>query len=532
MSIKTKIIAEKDDKSTFIGSYNRAMELRLGWIAARQLNLIGRIDQNDPTFKELGKYYDLHKDEILVEGKCGKCLWAFQERVMSRLATPLTDQLNQLRDDAGRQEKGLTKFIEYANRFVLELDRIVKTFDYKEARRVDDEKMAEATLLNMLETFSRYFIELGCRVKIYRIDSTSSPCEMLAESFVMFDRDNDGTVRMTRDFWSRFAKKFGGIIDSKRPVIGPGEALFKAIKRPEEIIHVIGDDPLKLVSGEDDFHLRFVPFRYFPSMVIDVVTPSLDAQTKGEISVMRSPHFIPTMHNLIYTLQSALNTFDQKAMEILEAIIDKRTGLFAPNQFEEQVTRVVNASLRLKTPLSMAVMDLDHFKLCNELLGHDGGDKVLAFMGAMIRKHFRITSTDVAIRYGGEELVILMQNVTKEEAAALMEEFKEKLKDELVHIQSQVTLTKAVTYNSVEYPEGYIYPIAFSGGVSDVDDVLSVYGLSIKGSSTDELKGVNPPNLGHAMFKVADERLLYVKKHGRNRTIFEIPKTSQSGRLL
>jgi len=68
------------------------------------------------------------------------------------------------------------------------------------------------------------------------------------------------------------------------------------------------------------------------------------------------------------------------------------------------------------------MLDVDHFKRFNDLWGHEGGDAVLRDMAALMRNLFR--GEDVACRYGGEEVVLLLSDATVESARARAEELR------------------------------------------------------------------------------------------------------------
>lgn len=95
---------------------------------------------------------------------------------------------------------------------------------------------------------------------------------------------------------------------------------------------------------------------------------------------------------------------------------DQLTGLYNRHYFETIINGEMDRADRYKEPLSMLLLDLDHFKAVNDTWGHLVGDDLLKTMSAAIQKEIR--STDTLVRYGGEELIILMPHTTK--AGALL----------------------------------------------------------------------------------------------------------------
>jgi diguanylate cyclase (GGDEF)-like protein len=88
------------------------------------------------------------------------------------------------------------------------------------------------------------------------------------------------------------------------------------------------------------------------------------------------------------------------------AITDSLTDLFNRRHFMELARREFDRSKRYNTPLSIIMLDLDHFKKVNDTFGHLAGDQVLQNVAQICRENLR--SIDIIGRYGGEEFVILL----------------------------------------------------------------------------------------------------------------------------
>ncbi|MFP4271812.1 MAG: GGDEF domain-containing protein [Halothiobacillaceae bacterium] len=95
---------------------------------------------------------------------------------------------------------------------------------------------------------------------------------------------------------------------------------------------------------------------------------------------------------------------------------DALTGLGNRRQFDELFRHEAGRAMRQGTPLSLVMMDLDHFKHVNDVWGHAAGDAVLQRLAQMLRTHFR--DTDILVRLGGEEFVVLLPGATTEQARA------------------------------------------------------------------------------------------------------------------
>ena len=91
-----------------------------------------------------------------------------------------------------------------------------------------------------------------------------------------------------------------------------------------------------------------------------------------------------------------------------QSIRDPLTGLFNRRYLEETMEREFSRAQRNGQPVSLLVLDIDHFKKFNDTMGHDAGDAVLVQFAQVLSKAAR--KEDVAARYGGEEFVLLLPN--------------------------------------------------------------------------------------------------------------------------
>jgi diguanylate cyclase (GGDEF)-like protein len=102
------------------------------------------------------------------------------------------------------------------------------------------------------------------------------------------------------------------------------------------------------------------------------------------------------------------------------ALRDDLTGLYNRRFLEETLARLVAHAERRGAPIAVLLVDLDHFKLVNDRHGHAAGDAVLREVGALLMAKLR--RMDVACRYGGEELLVLMPDCTEADALARAEQ--------------------------------------------------------------------------------------------------------------
>ena len=108
----------------------------------------------------------------------------------------------------------------------------------------------------------------------------------------------------------------------------------------------------------------------------------------------------------------------QSANALLKELVvtDALTGLGNRRVLEERLAAELTAARRGRK-LALLMLDIDHFKQRNDTFGHQDGDDVLRKMGDLMRRIVR--GNEIAVRYGGEELAVLMPNASEEDAAGL-----------------------------------------------------------------------------------------------------------------
>jgi diguanylate cyclase (GGDEF)-like protein len=162
-----------------------------------------------------------------------------------------------------------------------------------------------------------------------------------------------------------------------------------------------------------------------------------------------------------------------------QATRDALTGLFNRRHLDNSLPALVALARRERKPMTVAIIDLDHFKSVNDRFGHDVGDRLLVAFGRLLADSLR--DSDVACRYGGEEFCLLMPQTRSADA-------QRKLESVLQRWQRQVFELDGLTLQG----------LTFSAGV------------------------VDSAARGHApalLLKAADQALLAAKQLGRNRVL-------------
>lgn len=108
---------------------------------------------------------------------------------------------------------------------------------------------------------------------------------------------------------------------------------------------------------------------------------------------------------------------------------DLLTGTLNRRGLEEVVQRELNRAERLQSPICLAALDLDDFKLINDRHGHDTGDAALQHLAQVVKRALR--PADTLARYGGEEFVIVLPDTTLEEGVAILRNLQRELTKQL-----------------------------------------------------------------------------------------------------
>ena len=102
---------------------------------------------------------------------------------------------------------------------------------------------------------------------------------------------------------------------------------------------------------------------------------------------------------------------------------DGLTGLRNRRAFDEQLMRVWQQSLRDRGSMAVLMIDLDYFKNYNDAYGHQSGDACLTQVAQMVQRHAR-RPLDIAARYGGEELAMVLYQASSEQALLVAEQIR------------------------------------------------------------------------------------------------------------
>jgi len=153
----------------------------------------------------------------------------------------------------------------------------------------------------------------------------------------------------------------------------------------------------------------------------------------------------------VYLREAAPVLETKRLMDTLResSLSDPMTGLNNRRFLEEYVETLVANAARRKSALSIMMLDLDYFKMVNDTYGHDAGDAVLKALSKVLRQAVR--ASDLVIRYGGEEFMIILLDTSSENADIVAENIRASV--ERMEVQTgSVKLKKTISIGLADFP--------------------------------------------------------------------------------
>jgi diguanylate cyclase (GGDEF)-like protein len=141
----------------------------------------------------------------------------------------------------------------------------------------------------------------------------------------------------------------------------------------------------------------------------------------------------------------------------VKATTDRLTGLANRATFDEFLAEKFAEAKSANGSLSLLLMDVDKFKSVNDRHGHPAGDAVLKYLGQLLRDMVR--ETDLAARYGGEEMAIILPETNKSTAAAIAETIRRAIQAKPIPIgPTALPITASIGVASLEPGVPFLQP--------------------------------------------------------------------------
>lgn len=314
--------------------------------------------------------------------------------------------------------------------------------------------LALLTRVRSLVRLKMLMDELGARA------ATSAQMEVEAGDT---DHSPSGHILLVDDRPSSRDRIVSGLSRDHRVAVenDPQEALFKAAEGGFDMaivsLALTGHDGLRLCS-----QLRSLDrTRLLPLLVLvgpDDEARLMRALDLGVNDYLTRPidknEMLARVRTQIRRKRYADRLRDSVQQTIEMAITDGLTGLYNRRYFERHLATLVEQAADRGRPLSLLILDIDHFKAINDSFGHAAGDAVLVEFSRRLRGAVR--GIDLACRYGGEEFVVAMPDTDSALAYLVGERLRLKICSEPFVIAPDVdpaTVTVSVGVSSMESPE-------------------------------------------------------------------------------
>jgi len=172
--------------------------------------------------------------------------------------------------------------------------------------------------------------------------------------------------------------------------------------------------------------------------------------TKDEQEVNRVKSLLPSIKHYLEAAQPVIesNILMDKLRDT--SLRDGMTGLYNRRFLEEFIDQVMKQVQREKETYSVLMLDVDFFKQVNDTYGHDVGDKVIVEIGNVITDSIR--ESDLGIRYGGEEFVVLLHNATEEGTMEVAKKIHNRFGSIVFDVGNGQTMKKTMSIGISKYP--------------------------------------------------------------------------------
>ncbi len=175
---------------------------------------------------------------------------------------------------------------------------------------------------------------------------------------------------------------------------------------------------------------------------------SMTSQERDEVELMKK-----NISSVKHYLEAAKPVIEsQILMEKLRdtSLRDGMTGLYNRRFLEEVIDKIMSQAARNKDTYSVLMLDVDFFKMVNDTYGHDVGDRVIVALAKVLKTSIR--ESDLAIRYGGEEFVVMLHNATDEGTTSIASKIHSEFAKLAFDVGNGEPLRKTISIGIAKFP--------------------------------------------------------------------------------
>lgn len=204
------------------------------------------------------------------------------------------------------------------------------------------------------------------------------------------------------------------------------------------------DFPNLCANCAEDKEYSCIPFNINDDLALIL---SFSAKTATEIEQMNLS--LPSIKNYFEAAKAVIES--RTLMDKLRdsSLRDGATKLYNRRFLEEFIDKTSEQALRSNITYAILMIDIDYFKMVNDTYGHDSGDIVIKSLAEILQQSIR--KADLAIRYGGEEFLVLLYNTTPEGAVQVAEKIRTRFNEKKYQFGSD-TVEKTLSIGIAHFP--------------------------------------------------------------------------------
>jgi diguanylate cyclase (GGDEF)-like protein len=234
-----------------------------------------------------------------------------------------------------------------------------------------------------------------------------------------------GSLRVSVTTADRYADEVQSLTETEVVLSRAGETLAATVSAPSETLRP--DETRDLTAGGEEYRGHMLTLNPGDQEDLLLLGPPKGGEVlgvgRGALAVMI--WFLVAAAILAWGLARTLTRRHERIAQ--EALLDPLTGLWNRRHMAGTLDREVSRALRFGHEISLIILDIDDFKRINDRLGHPQGDLVLQKVADLVKDATR--DIDVAARYGGDELALILVETGSEGATILAERLRERVRD-------------------------------------------------------------------------------------------------------